>query len=381
MSFFIQIILMIALIIQGHQGQLPVSTGAAGLSDHEEALTAFDQAVHDREFWKALQYAGKAYKLAENADLPPGEMARYVSAYANARAETGGLYQAQELYRECVDLLEGQEKFRVQRAYCLLNEGEVTGMMGDTQKGLSLIREAVALVENDTSSPQAGTLAAMARFTEIAVSDEVMGADEDFYRSRYEKSLALLPEMQEALGENDKRTAYLHALVARYLASEGLYREAIDHLVPAYDGLATYPIMKGFAGGLREEIKTAPRWRVASKYDDALYVLHDGCATLLRNGMTKVCIERSWYPPIPAEAIEKNQYGFAELSYDIDEEGKPQNVRVLRSWPEDYYGDEAARYLSAWTFKPPVTDEGDIVAVTGLNEFFTFDPERVDYEG
>nr|WP_241735831.1 TonB family protein [Aquisalinus flavus] len=376
-----EIVFTIMLVIQGHLGQPADPATPVSPSEHEEAFAAYENAVHDREFWKALHYAGKAYNRAREADLPAREMARYASAFGNARAETGGLHDARDLFRECAALLAGLKVASAERAYCLLREGELTGIMGETAEGLALIDQAVRVAETGPQSWQARRVAVLARFMDIVIGDDGTEKSEEYQRAQYEKALALLPELEEVLGEGEKHAAYLHALIGRYLYAEGEYSEALDHLVPAYDGIHPHPTMAQFSWMLMQEIKTAAHWRITSRHDDALYVLYDGCATLDRNGMTRVCIERSWYPPIPPDAIAKNQYGFAELSYDIDAQGKPQNVRVLRSWPEDYFGESAAWYLGAWTFKPPVTDEGEVVEVTGLKEFFTFDPERLDDEG
>ena len=385
MNFFKEIILTLLLVLQGQfQGEIgrtPAPDDGPRLSSHAEAYAAYEQAMAEREFWKALHYAGKAYDLASRADLPDRDQARYAAALGNARAETAGYYQARDLFRECADLLEGMNAANAERAYCLLREGEMTGVLGQAEEGLALINEAVEVAGSGPQSREARRVQAIARFLDIVLAEAGSEEREDYLRSQYEKAAALLPELEELLGEDDKHAAYLRALIGRFLFAEGDFRAALDHLVPAYDVISQYPSMGGYDWILLEEIKTAARWRVASRYDDALYVLHDGCATLPRNGMTTVCIERSWYPPIPAPAMEQGQYGFAELSYDIDADGKPLNVRVLRSWPEDYYGDEAARYLRAWTFRPPVTEDGETVSVTGLTEFFTFDPERVDYEG
>ncbi|NHK28602.1 hypothetical protein FF098_011850 [Parvularcula flava] len=377
MSFFIQFFLMVMLVIQGHQGQLPVTTDMARQPDHEEALADFEQAVEDRLFWKALHYAGKAYNLASEADLPPQEMARYATAFGNAKAETGGFHDARDLFGECAELLAGLKDFTAERAFCILRKGELTGIMGETEEGLALIDQAVRIAEAGPQSREARRVSVLARFMDIVIAYDGTVMDEDHERAQYEKALALLPELEELMGKGEKHPAFLHALIGRYLYAEGEFRQALDHLVPAFDALDPYPSMGGFTWILLEEIKVAAQWRVVSRYDDALYVLHDGCATLDRNGITTVCIERSWYPPIPPEAVERNQFGFAELTYDIDIEGKPHNVRVLRSWPEDYFGETAAWYLGAWTFKPPVTDEGEVVAVTGVNEFFTFNPEKL----
>lgn len=44
--------------------------------------------------------------------------------------------------------------------------------------------------------------------------------------------------------------------------------------------------------------------------------------------------------------------GWVELSFDITETGKTDNIKVLASYPSDYFEEEAIRALSKWTYKP-----------------------------
>ncbi len=68
-------------------------------------------------------------------------------------------------------------------------------------------------------------------------------------------------------------------------------------------------------------------------------------------------------PSYTAEAMRKKIEGSIELETIVNKEGKPTEVKVIRSLDKDYGLDEkAVDALKAWTFKP-ATKDGKAVAM------------------
>ena len=58
----------------------------------------------------------------------------------------------------------------------------------------------------------------------------------------------------------------------------------------------------------------------------------------------------------PLIALQRNLEGSVLLKFDISAEGKPVNIRVLKSNPEKIFDNSAICALSKWTYKPKVVD-------------------------
>ncbi|RZA25013.1 MAG: energy transducer TonB [Proteobacteria bacterium] len=69
-------------------------------------------------------------------------------------------------------------------------------------------------------------------------------------------------------------------------------------------------------------------------------------------------------PVVPVEAREKGIEGYVLLSLDIDEEGKPENLSVVKAEPRNLFEKEARAAVRKWRYKPRMVN-GQAVKVLG----------------
>ncbi|MES2746625.1 MAG: energy transducer TonB [Bdellovibrionota bacterium] len=69
-------------------------------------------------------------------------------------------------------------------------------------------------------------------------------------------------------------------------------------------------------------------------------------------------------PVFPVEAREKGIEGYVLLSLDIDEEGKPENLSVVKAEPRNLFEKEARAAVRKWRYKPRMVN-GQAVKVLG----------------
>jgi protein TonB len=48
--------------------------------------------------------------------------------------------------------------------------------------------------------------------------------------------------------------------------------------------------------------------------------------------------------------------GFVQMSFDINEQGEPGNIKVLISEPDNRYDEQAIETLSKWKYNPKMVD-------------------------
>lgn len=74
------------------------------------------------------------------------------------------------------------------------------------------------------------------------------------------------------------------------------------------------------------------------------------------------------YPPdARAEGVE----GYVVVSYDVDDQGRVDNTRVVEADPPDVFDESALQAVSRWRFRPPERD-GEPQPVTGLRSRLDF---------
>ncbi len=77
-------------------------------------------------------------------------------------------------------------------------------------------------------------------------------------------------------------------------------------------------------------------------------------------------------PDYPAKAAQQGIEGFVKLSFDVNELGKPQNIKVLQSYPTGIFDQHAVKALSNWQYKTKMVN-GVAVKNTGLSVQLDFD--------
>lgn len=71
---------------------------------------------------------------------------------------------------------------------------------------------------------------------------------------------------------------------------------------------------------------------------------------------------------------ETTSVAYVNLSFNIDEQGKPVDIKVIDSKPAGTFDKAAIRALSKWTYKPK-TEKGVGIKQTGLTVRLDFNAE------
>jgi TonB family protein len=77
-------------------------------------------------------------------------------------------------------------------------------------------------------------------------------------------------------------------------------------------------------------------------------------------------------PYYPLEAAQKGIEGYVKLSFDVSEEGKPQNIKVIQSSPAGVFEQHALKAVANWQYQTPKIG-GVAVKKTGLSAHLNFD--------
>ena len=98
------------------------------------------------------------------------------------------------------------------------------------------------------------------------------------------------------------------------------------------------------------------------------------------------CVPSSRIPPIliasgemvyPQEAKAAGIQGHVTLSYDVDIDGRVQNVAIIESNPPDIFDESAIAYLKSWRFQP-AKFKGTPVASENRHSTIGFSLENAD---
>ena len=77
----------------------------------------------------------------------------------------------------------------------------------------------------------------------------------------------------------------------------------------------------------------------------------------------------------PTEAALNRTEGYVGMQFDISEEGKPFNIKVIESVPEGVFDRSALLALSKWRYKPKKVD-GVAVTQIGMKVQLDFKVEK-----
>lgn len=67
--------------------------------------------------------------------------------------------------------------------------------------------------------------------------------------------------------------------------------------------------------------------------------------------------------------------GFVRLAFDINEQGKAINIKVIESHPKDKYDESAIETLKSWQYDPKVVD-GMVIVQKDLTVQLNFKEEK-----
>lgn len=77
-------------------------------------------------------------------------------------------------------------------------------------------------------------------------------------------------------------------------------------------------------------------------------------------------------PSYPPRAASRGIQGYVLVFYDIDEEGRVRNARIVESEPRGVFDSAALRAVSKWRYTPEFDEDGKPTYVTGVGVRFPF---------
>ncbi|MFT6985703.1 MAG: protein TonB [Psychromonas sp.] len=63
-------------------------------------------------------------------------------------------------------------------------------------------------------------------------------------------------------------------------------------------------------------------------------------------------------PRYPQHALQRKIEGYVIMAFSVDQQGKPQGIKVMESSPNGIFDREAARALKRWKYSPRIGDAG-----------------------
>jgi len=67
------------------------------------------------------------------------------------------------------------------------------------------------------------------------------------------------------------------------------------------------------------------------------------------------------HPRYPSKATKRGVEGYVSLSFDVDPQGRPMNIKVIDAKPRRLFEKEAIRALRKWKYQPKIVDGKAIV--------------------
>ncbi|GGD18810.1 hypothetical protein GCM10011342_29410 [Aquisalinus flavus] len=387
-------------------GALALSILAFGASVHAQdddgsvvaAYQLYDQAIQTDNPEDAFIYAELAYDRALKEWGQENIQTGYLAAnYAELLVIEKEFSKAIDVYGVCTDVLSGHlPEAAIDLANCHGALGNLNWQEGDddaARKSFLVVIELIAYAPEDAYMR---SLAADA-YLLLAV-DAVPGTirlrapnKDESYRFERTKDYVLtgLPFIVESYGEVSDEVALAYQLLATYYefardwpASQEYYKRAHSIYYDRYGsedertrnmyGRARYvnyqdadlewTAVKGDEE--RDEIRREQKMR---------FVEGDDCFEDRIDGIwVRSCVIKAPIPSYPSVAGRKGQFGFAEVRYDIMEDGTVENAYVYTSWPKDAWDDILIEAIEDRKYTPPVTENSEPSAMPGRRSWFLF---------
>lgn len=82
------------------------------------------------------------------------------------------------------------------------------------------------------------------------------------------------------------------------------------------------------------------------------FVLFMGCSSTPQPERPHAVLQETANPTYPIHAVRNRIEGYVQMSFDINENGEPVNIHVLKSVPEHIFDKAAIKALSNWKYAP-----------------------------
>ncbi|WP_341502700.1 TonB family protein [Gallaecimonas sp. GXIMD4217] len=77
-------------------------------------------------------------------------------------------------------------------------------------------------------------------------------------------------------------------------------------------------------------------------------------------------------PKYPKKAAKKSQSGYVDVRFDINEAGRPENIRILGSMPPKVFDKSALKAVAKWIYEKPTDRQGNPARIPGQRVKLTY---------
>lgn len=262
-------------------------------------------------------------------------------------------YQQRDIGEAINFLLSIQAKNTFDRAYVDRMLGNFYAEQGQMDKAL----EYLALAINADvlgGSDHAGTLRLYADLL-LSQNDFINAIDyyQEWMRFRCKDSgLAYMLISKAYLSLNDWDNLYLYLTKAIAASDSSLKLNYQTQLNDAYHQVKYDDIRKLFIELNQVLYQKKSNWRNIK--DEKKSTSEETEISVSRNSLVPIVRIAPRYPIAAARAgIE----GWVTMSFTINEQGRPSNIKVIDSVPEGVFNEQAVLALSKWLYKPVIVDD------------------------
>lgn len=345
------------------------------------------------------RYAKAAYEEAEAAwGDSRKDTGRLAMLYADALLDGNRWRRALKLYQRCQEILQTHDDTLQETLRCRVGEAGSYQAGEKIEEAASAAFDAIAVAEplaeeEPWAAYYAGEaylqLAALAKKADIQhtprgtiasgesssrLGTKVITPEVDTGRRTFAvKAVSYL----EASGQEPTMLfAQAYRLAGNYAEADEDYPAAERHYDKAYDVLKTVlgeddPAamrMQGMAAYVRTYTLARPVEREPTRKPSDYE-----CMIAVRGELEiEYCVDLRIAPYFPNEALYKGQQGFALTRYDINREGRVENVRIVHSWPGGIFDERAVKAVQKWRYTSPNDQHGNIVRISDVETQVTF---------
>ena len=369
-----------------------------------EKYAAYNDAVAAGKDWRARRLAKEAYELAEEAWGESRRETAFLAAnYADELTNNENWRQAIGLYERCIEILLKHEGSLEQSTYCAAGIADAQRNTGDFEKARAAYKEIISVVVPLWESQNWAALEAGKAYLGLALLPVRVAGDRSPPRGTISSGQtgSRIPQKEErsdfdpsgkALAEKaiyyfehvddqpGRLLAQAHRLAGNYAEAEEDYESAEAHYQAGLE------ILRALLGEEHRDT-IAMEGRIASVQRFTIFATDEpeptrqpsssSCAVVVRGDLEiEVCRDKRYPPYFPNQALYAGQQGFSIASYDINQEGRTENARIVHSWPGGIFDERTLKAVEKWTYFPPTDQYGNVVRVTDYQTQITYEIGR-----
>jgi len=385
------LLIMLASLLCGNAfAQMTAADVMTAYNEYNEALTEGDQQ-------KALAAAKTAYERAEEVwGEAKKETALLAANYGDRLSYDKKYADAAPIYERCAAIIQalsepsnasqlGYCEARLAQSYLALEDKRAEGAYRRAIAAFEAARESGAFVDEallGESYLMVAQLSMPSGKRRIRSGFREFQSFANLYRETGELAAKAIPLLEKAYGEDSE-------LVARAYMYKGYAEEAADDWESAgasYEKAATiFELARGSDDPITA--RAFGRWRFVVNYrNDEARKAQSKTARDGREPSSKECffheqgdldvelcpIKRR-APAYPTTGYDLEFGGFTMLVYDVNEQGRTENVRVLESWPASEFERTSSKAVEGWVFVPPKHPDGSVVRAVGVQTMIHYE--------